>query len=347
MREDSDDRERPSERVAGERVQRESERQRASRGRGRMERIAEWAAATLGAGAGVWMLLGLLEWHPGPLAWLVALAPWALVPAVMAIPLGALSRQWTPFFSGLAVACVAVALQAPLFSAAAPAPDARPVLTVATLNTLHGRAEPDAVVALVRDHGVDVLALEELTPQALRDLDRAGLDDLLPYRVDATAPGATGTALLSRTRLDDAESLDGLTFHAVSARVDVAGETVTVAAVHPAPPGLWNHHAWSRDLAQLGDAMESVEGPVLLAGDFNATLEHAGTGRLMDQGFSDAVEEAGAGFLPTFPANRSIPPLVAIDHIMRRGGNFTAIDAQVVTVPGSDHRALVVIYAGP
>lgn len=56
-------------------------------------------------------------------------------------------------------------------------------LTVMTLNCRYGRADANAIVDLVRERRVRVLALQELTPGLVRRLDDAGLDTLLPHRV--------------------------------------------------------------------------------------------------------------------------------------------------------------------
>jgi hypothetical protein len=61
----------------------------------------------------------------------------------------------------------------------------------------------------------------------------------------------------------------------------------------------------------------------------------------------DAADQARTPFVPTFPAMGPVPPLVAIDHAMVRYTALVAREVSTVTVPGTDHRALVVTYGGP
>ena len=56
--------------------------------------------------------------------------------------------------------------------------------------------------------------------------------------------------------------------------------------------------------------------PRVLAGDFNATLDHAELRRLLDRGYRDAAEQAGVALRPTWPAGKSLPTLVTIDHVL-------------------------------
>ncbi len=58
------------------------------------------------------------------------------------------------------------------------------------------------------------------------------------------------------------------------------------------------------------------------------------TGRLRD-----TAEQVGAGLLFTYPTDKRIPPLVGIDQILVAGGRATSVET--VTLPGSDHRAVV------
>lgn len=60
---------------------------------------------------------------------------------------------------------------------------------------------------------------------------------------------------------------------------------------------------------------------------------------LLTNGYRDAVQQAGSGFAPTFPAGGPFPPLVTIDHVLTR--NATAASLRTVTMPGSDHRAVL------
>lgn len=72
------------------------------------------------------------------------------------------------------------------------------MLRVLTANMLVGDADPAALVTLVREHSVDLLALQEYTPEAAERLRVAGLDAVLPYRAAYPVDGVGGSALYSR-----------------------------------------------------------------------------------------------------------------------------------------------------
>ena len=66
-------------------------------------------------------------------------------------------------------------------------------------NLYVGQADPRAVVDLVRRHRVDVLALEELPPEEVVRLDRAGLRRIMPHRrYELGAGGASASGLFAR-----------------------------------------------------------------------------------------------------------------------------------------------------
>ena len=129
-----------------------------------------------------------------------------LVAATAIAPLLAalVTREWL-------VAAVAAAALTLLVVAVAPralhgprlAGDATkgPRLVVMTVNLRFGEADPRAVVRLVREHHVDVLSLEELTPAAVAGLDAAGVRGLLPARVLRPRERAAGTGLMARSPL--------------------------------------------------------------------------------------------------------------------------------------------------
>ncbi|MEU6743843.1 endonuclease/exonuclease/phosphatase family protein [Streptosporangium sandarakinum] len=214
-----------------------------------------------------------------------------------------------------------------------------PALRVLTLNMLFGKADAEAVVDLVRRLRPDVLSTQELTPGLAGKLDAAGLKELMPYRVLETEWSARGSGLYARnpmTRLDDL-------FHPVGHNMPAALITVPGAKpvefvdVHPYPPLGAQVHEWSQALAGLPPAVpDRIR---VLAGDFNASLDHAALRGLLGRGYADAADRAGAGLIPTWPANKRVPPIITIDHVMvdeRVGVNAVSVH----TVPGTDHRAV-------
>jgi endonuclease/exonuclease/phosphatase (EEP) superfamily protein YafD len=76
----------------------------------------------------------------------------------------------------------------------------------------------------------------------------------------------------------------------------------------------------------------------VLAGDFNATLDHVQFRRLLRTGHVDAAGQVGKGLVPTWgPVGRLA--VLAIDHVVVDPG-CAVLAASVHNLPGSDHRAV-------
>ncbi|MBE2997876.1 endonuclease/exonuclease/phosphatase family protein [Nocardiopsis sp. HNM0947] len=118
-----------------------------------------------------------------------------------------------------------------------------------------------------------------------------------------------------------------------------------VTSGHPVPPvapsGI---ERWTYETASLPEADDG--GPLrIVAGDFNATLDHAALRDLLASGYVDAAAETGNGLEPTWPNGRPSPPLT-IDHVLVDG--TASVDATSVhDAPGSDHRAVLATLTLP
>ena len=100
---------------------------------------------------------------------------------------GVVARDWPARVVSAAVAVALVAVVAPRAWGTGEDRDGLE-LRVMTANLRVGGADAATIVRLVRDNRVDLLALQEFTPQAQADLTRAGLDALLPHRVADPEP---------------------------------------------------------------------------------------------------------------------------------------------------------------
>jgi len=214
-----------------------------------------------------------------------------------------------------------------------------PVLRVLTVNLLHGRADAEAVVALVRRTGADVLFLQELTGDAVTRLKQAGLGDLMSQKAPGLRGRPHGSGIYSRFPLSDGPPLMPVHAAQPTAVLELpGGEVVELACVHPHPPRPpWSRRVarWRQELAVLPPPGEL---PRVLAGDFNATLDHAVFRSVLRLGYADAALQAGNALTPTWgPAGR--PALITIDHVLvdRR---CAVLASAVHAVPGSDHRAV-------
>jgi endonuclease/exonuclease/phosphatase (EEP) superfamily protein YafD len=212
------------------------------------------------------------------------------------------------------------------------------VLRILTANLLAGRAAPAELVGLTARKNADLLLVQELTEAAENGLKRAGLGDLLAYRV---MPRRRGTAIYSRYPLRDGLAAAAVSAARCSARLDLpSGQSVQVICVHPKPPKPpWRPEATARWHSQLAGLPPPGDCTQILAGDFNATLDHAQFRRLLRLGYLDAASQAGHGLHLTWgPEPHRRPALLAIDHVLAdRQCAILATSAHQVT--GSDHWA--------
>jgi endonuclease/exonuclease/phosphatase (EEP) superfamily protein YafD len=272
----------------------------------------------------------------------VLVAAMALTPYVAAfgLVLGLLCVLLRRRFVGFSVLLLAIALGALLVprlltEEQPPADGSR--LRVMALNLYVGGADPATVVRLVREQKIDVLVMPELTQAADIELNDAGLAELLPNRVYDT-DASSGTGVVSRFPLRQVVLMEESTLAQPSMVVDLPDDDdVELTAVH-IQPGVRTGSAgtWRRELGELPRPDERIR---ILAGDFNASLDHAAFRALLDRGYADAAESTGKGLEGTWSKWPPGPP-VTIDHII--ADDRCAIGSYAVhDVPGSDHKALI------
>ncbi|WP_010308175.1 endonuclease/exonuclease/phosphatase family protein [Saccharopolyspora spinosa] len=293
---------------------------------------------------------GFLVWAALPLAGLdgdrytvalVALTQYALLVGIVLALLGLVLRRWlTALVVGLVTAALALSVVPRAIPNTTPAQGVP--LRVLSLNAYFGGADAAQVVNLVRQNQVDVLSLQELTPEMVASLDAAGLAEVLPHRVFQPGPKADGTGIASRYPLQELALVPQTTLAQPSARVQVPGaRDFEIVAAHPLyPMGHDTAEVWASDLRALpGPAADGT--PRMLAGDFNATLDHTRLKYLLNQGYTDAAEVTGAGLHPTWPGPGSwFPPPVTIDHVLTSKG-IAAQSYRTFDVAGADHRAIL------
>jgi endonuclease/exonuclease/phosphatase (EEP) superfamily protein YafD len=216
------------------------------------------------------------------------------------------------------------------------------VLRVLTANLLAGRACAEAVTGLVRRTDADVLFVQELTGEAAGRLDRAGLGGLLPHRVTQPVPGRSVGSIYARYPLRGGQLRAQSPAARCAAWLDLpSGQSVELACIHAAPPKPpWSPAAAARWRSQLAALPPPGDRPCILAGDFNATLDHAQFCRLLRRGWADAASQAGHGLSLTWgPRPGQRPALLAIDHVLA-GRGCAVLATSTSRLPGTDHRAL-------
>ncbi|MHC6593660.1 endonuclease/exonuclease/phosphatase family protein [Arthrobacter sp. C152] len=289
-----------------------------------------------------------VEWPVLPVQ-LVAFTPWLVAPASVALLLSFLGRsRWQQAAAAALLGCQAFWLY-PL-DIREPAADAAgtPISLVAmTINAEVGRADADGIVALVRDRHVGLLAVEEFTPDLSQRLTAAGLDALLPRRISHARDGAGGSAIYASNNLTESGVIPDTPFSMPVARLDLgdgSGAALRVVAVHALAPAGDAVDQWRSDLAAVAGA-DNGSGPLLLAGDFNATYDHrefrallAGTGGR--RALVDVAASQGARLVPTWPMQDYRLPRITLDHLVT-SPDISGSAYSVHRIGGTDHAAVV------
>jgi len=295
---------------------------------------------------------------PTPVVQLVSFTPWLVLPAGASLLFAVLgSRRW---MAGAAAGLVAVQLfwLVPLDSGQADAEAAEGTagdtleLRTMSLNAKLGRADAAEIVRLVRENGITLLTIQEYTTALEERLDAAGLGGLLPNRISAPAGRAAGNATYSVHKLERTGTVPDSHFSMPLIRLTAESQgkraVVELTNVHARAPVGVGLPKWRSDLAALGRVV-SQPGNVVLAGDFNASYDHAEFRQLLEGDGRKAVDVGmaqGSRLIPTWPMDGLFLPGITIDHIVTSPSVRSAGYA-VHGVPGTDHAAIIVTLSVP
>jgi len=281
-----------------------------------------------------------LEGHSG-LAPLVSFTPYVAVGAFFSLGLCVAVRNWpAAALSAVALAVLAVAVLPRAIGNGEAAPPGATQVKVMSTNVYHGRANPAALIALVNRVKPDILSVQELNRSLAAELRRRGLEREMPYSVIDTRQGVTGMGLYSRYPLQQLPGPDPPNTRMQAGEIELPdGQRLKVINVHPFTPTGNHAEEWADELGELPSTGSGI--PWLLAGDFNATLDHAVLREVLDRGYRDAAAVTGQGLLPTWPDDspRRLPPLIAIDHVLA-DERLGIEDFGVNRLPKTDHRAV-------
>lgn len=215
-------------------------------------------------------------------------------------------------------------------------------------NLLTERSDIAHFSRVVADFDPDVVVTQELG---------AGAADVLAsiYRNHSLHPSSdvAGRGIATRFDCEFADiAMPGR--HGTAATLSVGGEKVRLAGIHLLNPIDFPWWATAKLRGRQVDALlrwvEAGAGPVVVAGDFNASPAWPAYRRvasrltdLIDEAASSAGEPARAtwGWRPGWPR------MLRIDHVF--GSGVHVVDNLLVPIDGSDHAAIVVdiVLSGP
>ena len=233
-------------------------------------------------------------------------------------------------------------------------------LTMLSWNTLGEVPDAATIAGLALDEEADVIVLPETTEPLGEEIAIAMRDGGRPMWVhtqffDQVAKARSTTILIS-PELGDYQVVNEPwpgppentnTLPSVVAE-PVDGDGPRIVAVHAVAPIRWELRNWRSDLDWLAEQCAGEN--VVMAGDFNATLDHF-AGRGVDGGdlgrCSDAAAQARSAAVGTWPTR--VPALLGspIDHVLATPGwrvqAFRVIEG--LDDAGSDHRPIVATLA--
>jgi endonuclease/exonuclease/phosphatase (EEP) superfamily protein YafD len=197
-----------------------------------------------------------------------------LAATAVLLVLVALRRRWAAcavLVAAGAVSAAAVLPYVPLpFGAAPAAAAAAPPLKVLSINVSYRPFSARRLLEIIREAAPDVVVVQELTPHAETVL--AALDSDFPYNRKFPANGPYGIGLWSRHELQSGATIAIGRRPAIEARVRGPASTFTVVGVHlSAPVTRRRAAARNQELLALAAHTAAIEGPLIVAGDFNAT----------------------------------------------------------------------------
>ncbi|MFJ8537109.1 endonuclease/exonuclease/phosphatase family protein [Streptomyces sp. NPDC093591] len=307
-----------------------------------MKSAATWSAGLLFLGVSVVVGCRVADTDGvTPVPQFLAFLPWLLLPAGVGVLLALFARWWF----GVVWAVVLLGLLAWFIEPYGKAgqPGGRPLVSfrVLTSNVEFGHAT-DALVAAVRREKPDLVFVQECEYTCDARLKEA-LGTGYPHRAAQVAGGSAGSVLLSRFPLGPADGVDG-TMAMPGAVADVRGHAVRLQLAHPMPPLPGRTDLWRRELGELRDFAADHTGdggtPLVLAGDFNASQDHAAFRRILDTGLHDAARLAGHDRTPSWPARTAPTFGVQIDHVLL-SADFSVRAARFLDLADTDHRSFV------
>ena len=213
-------------------------------------------------------------------------------------------------------------------------------LTLLLANVLSSNTEFERLFELLDEENPDVIALLEVSPDWLVELDALRAD--YPYSYAEARDGNFGIALFSRLPITSANHVDSPPFGhpTINASLTVGEETLHLVATHPMiPVGKKIYEARNEQLESLPGLLQKPAGATVLIGDLNTAMWEPSY-RALEEATGLRNSRRGFGILPTWPTFMPFA-MIPIDHVLvsREIGVKRVHTGRRI---GSDHLPLIV-----
>jgi endonuclease/exonuclease/phosphatase (EEP) superfamily protein YafD len=204
-------------------------------------------------------------------------------------------------------------------------------------NVLSANRSYDKVAAVIRETQPDIVALVEMRAPWFAELAPALADY---QKLEHGRDDNFGLALYVRGALRGHVEHFGGIVPTIVAEIETRGVTATVLLTHPMPPMDGASQAeQGRHLAALAGYVTSLRGPLIVAGDLNATPWSRFFKRLVGTtGLCDS--RAGFGYQGSYPASSALLR-IPIDHVLV-SCDIAVRDRRIGPDVGSDHLPVIV-----
>jgi endonuclease/exonuclease/phosphatase (EEP) superfamily protein YafD len=216
-----------------------------------------------------------------------------------------------------------------------------PALRLFSANVYQGNRDLGPIGQEIRATAPDLVALQEVDPDGAADLQRSGVLAAFPYAVTEFRQSPSGIGLWSRFPIADGQVRDVHGMAVIEATILLGAHRLRLYIIHTVAPLGDDRARWRAQLLWVEEEIRRGRGPVVVAGDFNATRYHSSFRRLLSDRLADAHERRGRGWAATWPRDRwPLPPLMRLDHVL------VSPDIGVRSVKeglgqGSDHRPII------
>lgn len=219
-----------------------------------------------------------------------------------------------------------------------------PRFDLSVANVYVDNKTPEAMARQIVSCGADVVVIAEWNDRFGAAFDAAGAKEIFPHRIcndcDNSAYVVTVASKLPLEKESQVVTVGPLIItHAV---ITCGSRHVGVLAVHPTAmvdPG--GYPEWKAQLDALLGYIRTVDGPFVIAGDFNSTRFRPEFQRLLHAGLIDAHDTLGRGLSASFRlaatgALAAAGTIVRLDHALLSDGVWPVV-ANDLDSCGSDH----------
>lgn len=279
--------------------------------------------------------------------------PILLVPAWVVAIVGGLTGHWLLLAVSGLLCVYHVTLLAPRLAATV-APTwvgHSPRLRVLVANVFVDNQTPDAAARQLVESGSDVIVIVERTPLFMALFDEHGGRVAYPHRVDdADDTSEYAVAIAASRALGPRSEIRTIgSLRVAIADVDVRGTSTLIIGLNAMatvdPDGLVT---WREQMEVLAELVRTLDGPLIVAGDLNATRYRPEMEQIYALGLHDAIDSLGKGLNPSFKFSASgvlgVAPVVRLDHALHDEG-VCSVRMRNLSACGSDHLPFEIEFA--